>query len=459
MLLDQKTNERPQGSDTEAGTFMNGETESAEASAVDGSDPRFPLGSTVGGRYVLRRMLGRGGAASVFAAEHALVRRPVALKLPHDDPRHREDLHARLRREMSALARVRHPAVVEVVDGGEFDSMPFLAMQLLEGRTLSGLLAARGKLDPDEAIKVGVELASGLAAVHAAGIIHRDVKPSNVFVTRDPANQVRLLDFGTSKVAGDVQSANLTQAGAILGTPEYMAPEALLSLPTADHRVDVYGLGATLYELLAGAVLCEGAMGQILLKLSSSESAPVSDVRKDVPKQLADVIQKSLRRDPNERYRDISEFGSALAACSRRPRETIDVLQGSLSAVGVARAVASGPEQVARPPVETRREHKRAPYVTLACVFSNQRRPIEGRIEDLSEGGVLFVSEETSGQGEVVRLRFALPVSGRILDVAARTCWNRAYRRTRATGFEFQELPAPAREEIARYITLMMSGR
>lgn len=434
-------------------TAANQEAEPTEPPAVDGPNSRFPLGSTVGGRYLLKRVLGRGGAASVFAAEHVVVRRQVALKLPHDDALNKEDLYARLRREMFALARVRHPVVVEVVDGGEIDSMPFMAMQLLEGRTLAGLLVARGRLAPDEVIKIGVELASGLAAVHAAGIIHRDVKPSNVFVTRDPANQVRLLDFGTAKVFDDVRTVSLTQAGAILGTPEYMAPEALLSLATADHRVDVYGLGATLYELLAGTVPCEGAMGQILMKLSSSEHPVLEELRKDVPKRLAEVIGKSLRRDPSERQQEISVLGAELAACATQPLATIDVLHGS--ARGVGQVPGATPDKAAPPPVETRREHARAPYVTLASVLSSQRKRIDGRIEDVSEGGVLFVSEETTNQGEVVRLRFALPVSGRILDVEARTRWNRAYRHTRATGFEFQDLPAPAREEIQRYVALM----
>lgn len=431
---------------------MNEDEESPQSRAVDGSDLRFPLGSTVGGRYVLRRMLGRGGAASVFAAEHAFVKRPVALKLPHDDPKQRSDLHERLRRETSALAQVRHPAIVDVIDGGEIDSMPFLAMQLLEGRTLSGLLTARGRLDPDEVVKIGVELASGLAAAHAAGIIHRDVKPSNVFVTRDLANQVRLLDFGTVKFSGDPNRAGLTQSGAILGTPEYMSPEALLSLPTADHRADQYSLGVTLYELLAGAVPVEGAIGQILMRLSTSEPAHLSDVRKEVPKALADVIQKSLRREVGERYRDMSEFCAALSVCSARPRESIDVLLGSSR--GRAQHPEAKPSPGAPAPVEKRREHARAPYVTLACVYS-KHRPIDGRIEDVSEGGVLVVSGEAVSQGDLVRLRFALPLSGRIVDVSAVTRWNRAYRGTRAIGFEFQDLPPVAREEIRRYVTLM----
>lgn len=431
---------------------MSAAVEGPESHAVDGADPRFPLGATVADRYVLKRVLGRGGAASVYAAEHTLVRRPVALKIPIDDSRQREDLHARLRRETSVLARVRHPAVVDVVDGGEIDSMPFLAMQLLEGRTLSGLLAARGKLDADEVVKIGVELAAGLAAVHDAGVIHRDVKPSNVFVTRDPANQLRLLDFGTAKLFDDVKTAGLTQAGAILGTPEYMAPEALLSLPNADHRVDVYSLGVTLYELLAGTVPCEGAIGQLLMRLTSSETPQLFDVRKDVPKPLADVVQRCLRRDPGDRFQNMSELGAALASCSRRPRETIDVLSGSPR--GRAQASPSAPNGEAAA-VEKRREHARAPYVTLACIFRKDRPAIDGRIEDISEGGVLVVSEDTCSQGEVVRLRLALPVSGRVVNVAATTRWNRAYRGTRATGLEFQDLTDAAREEIRRYVTLM----
>jgi serine/threonine protein kinase len=423
----------------------------SESHDVDGSDLRFPIGTTVGGRYVLRRMLGRGGAASVLAAEHVVVKRPVALKLPLDDATQREMLHERLRRETSALAKIRHPVVVDVLDGGEIDGMPFLAMQLLEGRTLSGLLAARGRLDPDEVVKIGVELASGLASVHAAGIVHRDVKPSNVFITRDAANQVRLLDFGTVKFTDDDGTAGLTQSGAILGTPEYMAPEALLSLPNADHRADVYSLGVTLYELLAGAVPVEGAIGQILMKLSSSEPAFLCDVRKDVPKPVAEVVQKCLRREAGERHGDMTELGVALAACSTTPRESIDVLRGSPRP---ARTGDQKPAPGTATPVEMRREHARAPYVTLACVYS-KHRPLDGRIEDLSEGGVLVVSNETSSQGEIVRLRFALPLSGRVVDVSALTRWNRAYRGTRATGYEFQDLPPAARDEIRRYVSLM----
>src|SRR5258706_1265913 len=129
------------------------------------------IGTVIDGRYVLRRVLGRGAAACVFAAEHLVVRRPVAIKLAHADAARRESRYARLRRETEALSRVRHLSIVDAIDAGESDGAPFLVMPLLEGRTLSGLITSRGRLDPEEVIKLGVELAHGLGAVHRAGLI------------------------------------------------------------------------------------------------------------------------------------------------------------------------------------------------------------------------------------------------------------------------------------------------
>ncbi|HEX4339806.1 MAG TPA: serine/threonine-protein kinase [Polyangiaceae bacterium] len=484
---------------------------------MGGPTSQLPPGTVVAGRYVLKRMLGHGGAASVYAAEHVVVKRSVALKLPHVDVDMRELLFARLRRETKALASVRHPVIVDVIDGGDTKGVPFLAMQLLDGRTLTGLLAARGSLDADTVVKIGVQLASGLAAVHAAGIVHRDVKPANVMITREPSNQVRLVDFGVAKLPGtvDIVDNNLTQAGAILGTVEYMAPEALLGQPNNDHRADQYSLGVTLYECATGNVPFEGGLGQVLLSITTQDPTPLTSVRFDIPKALSDVIHRCLARDPDKRYASMAELSVALAACANRKLDTIDVLGDArgrvapplppsrvraqpgtagvppapprepsaaqpAAAPGQARAVpalvvpalvvpaAAPPQQQAAPPAaaaqqpppEARRAVARAPYVTLATLHRDSTsNPIDARIEDISEGGVLLVASEACAQGDVVRLRFATPMSGRMIEVPAIARWSRSSRGTRATGLEFQNLSEPTRAEIRQYVALMGNAK
>ncbi|HEX4355735.1 MAG TPA: serine/threonine-protein kinase [Polyangiales bacterium] len=419
-------------------------------------DP-FPLGARVGGRYELRRVLGRGGAAVVFAAEHVLIRRSVALKLPLATPELRELLAARLRRETEALARVRHPAVVNVVDAGESDGIPFLAMELLEGRTLSGLIAARGRLQADEVVKVGIELAAGLSAVHAAGLIHRDVKPANVLVTRSAVQQLHLCDFGIAKLQGPTEALDqkLTQSGAILGTPEYIPLEAFLYTPEADHRVDVYALGVTLFECLTGSVPVEGQVAQILMRLSSAPMPAAIDVRPDVPKRLSDVVARCLAK-PAARFSTMDELAAALRDCSDRPLDALDLLRAdkpSLTAAVVPRA--SKPQE----PVEARRTYARAPYVTLATLQRGTGPASDARIEDLSEGGVLLITTTPYAIGDSVRLRFGLPISGKVITTRATVRWSRTARGAPATGLEFDELPDLGRAEIKQYIALMGNAR
>jgi len=491
----------------------------AETPVTPSGASQLQPGTIVAGRYVIRRVLGHGGAASVYAAEHVVVKRALALKLPHVDVDMREMLFARLRRETKALAAVRHPVIVDVIDGGDTKGVPFLAMQLLEGRTLTGLLAARGSLDPDSVVKIGVQLASGLAAVHAAGIIHRDVKPANVIITREPSNQVRLVDFGVAKLPGavDLVDTNLTQSGAILGTVEYMAPEALLGQPNVDFRADQYSLGVTLYECATGGVPFDGGLGQVLLRVTTSEPTPLTSLRFDIPKALSEVIHRCLARDPENRFSSMAELSVALAACANRKLDTIDVLGDARGRVAPplppsrARAQPAAPASPTAPaspspasasttslpavstpaksrsipnlqlpqppaspapavsqpspatpqqPVEARRRVARAPYVTLATLHRDATsNPIDARIEDISEGGVLVVANEACAQGDVVRLRFATPMTGRMIEITATSRWSRSSRGTRATGFEFQNLSEQTRQEIRQYVALMTSGK
>ena len=234
-------------------------------------------GSRFDDRYVLHRLLASGGGANVYASEHAFTKRKVAIKIPHAAT---PITRARMEREIEAVGRARGEGVVEMLDAGERDGVPYVVFELLEGRTLAGLLAARGKLDIPAVQKVGVELARVLERCHLRGVIHRDVKPSNVFVSPGALNQLTLLDFGIARLVEDASHhEKLTQENALLGTPEYMAPESLLASPTVDHRVDVYGLGVTLYECLTGTVPFDGQYADILQKLANEPPRPVRELR------------------------------------------------------------------------------------------------------------------------------------------------------------------------------------
>ncbi|HKU37521.1 MAG TPA: serine/threonine-protein kinase [Polyangiales bacterium] len=428
--------------------------EASSQSHAGAYDP-LSLGALVAGRYELRRILGRGGAAVVYAAEHVLIRRPAAIKLPLVHPDLRELLCARLRREIGALAHVRHPAIVDIIDAGEWEGLPFLAMELLEGRSLSSLIAARGRLQPDAVIKIGMELAAGLAAVHEAGFVHRDVKPDNVLITRSSVNQVHLCDFGIARLRTQYEPAEqkLTASGAILGTPEYMPLEALVCAPEADHRVDVYALGVTLFECLTGTLPCDGPIARMLVKLSTQTLPTAISLRPDVPPMLSEIIACCLAQDPNARFNNMSALASALASCSRRAPDAQDLLTTQAPAPQPAPNVLAPAPTAAQP--QARRVHARAPYVALATLQRSAGPALDARIEDLSEGGVLMVVREGYTQGEHLRLRFSLPISGRVLALPAVVRWVRSARGTPVIGLEFRELPEAARSEIRQYVSLM----
>jgi serine/threonine protein kinase/Tfp pilus assembly protein PilZ len=411
------------------------------------SDPLL-LGAVVDERYALRRVLGRGAAAVVFAAEHLRVKRPVALKLPLSDV----DLHAvlclRMRREIEALSRVRHHAIVDALDAGEHEGMPYLVMELLEGRTLAGLIAARGRLSADETIKVGVALAEGLAAVHAADLVHRDVKPLNVLLTHSQWRQVHLCDFGIAKLRTEEDAAaRLTAQGAFVGTLEYMPLEALGAEEPAP-TVDVYSLGVTLFECLTGTVPVEGTLGRIVSRLATGPLPAVTELRPDVPPGLSAIVARCLSPRAQERYDSALDLALELRACAGVAPEAVDLLRGGARAPA-AQPVAPGSEP------SSRRNFARAPFVTLASLQRGAEAASTARVEDISRGGLLVLCKVAYTAGDAMLVRFALPISGRVISVPSVVRWARPARHGIATGLEFKELSEPARDEIDRYVALM----
>lgn len=415
------------------------------------------VGTIVDRRYRLKREIARGAAGAVYEAVHLYTRRSVAVKLLNAAHINVEETRIRLLREAAAMASVRHPGVAQVLDAGELDVLgPYVVMELLEGRTLQGILAVRQRIGVHETVQIGRQIGEALAAAHAHGVIHRDIKPSNLFVARDETGRevCKIIDFGIARDQGDHRK--LTMHGAVLGTPEYMAPEQMLGQSEIDGRVDVYAVGATLYECLSGAVPFEGNYAEVLLKSATQPLAPIRAKNPTVPAELVSVVEKALAREVGDRYASMVAFLEALSQI--QVPDTGASLLGLRPPRPVARAASPTKPQLpaaGAPEVDQRRRFGRAPYVTPVRVLRPNGKVVEGRSEDISAGGLLVVISAPCEANEIVKVRFALPGSGRIVEVSAVTKWVRNTRGTEAVGFEFNQIAADSRAAIEHYVTAM----
>jgi WD40 repeat protein len=262
------------------------------------------------GSYRVLQVLGQGGMGVVFRAEDPQLRRPVALKAMLPILAATAGARQRFLREAQAAAAVRHDHVVTIFQVGEDRGVPFLAMELLEGESLEDRVQREGRLPVGEVLRIGREIAEGLAAAHKRGLIHRDIKPANVWLEPE-TGRVKLLDFGLARAAGDTQ---LTQQGAIVGTPAYMAPEQAQSQPV-DARCDLFSLGAVLYRLATGQVPFKGndTLG-ILMSLAMDSPAPACMVNLEVPDGLSQLIELLLSKDPAGRPASARDVVAALRA-------------------------------------------------------------------------------------------------------------------------------------------------
>jgi serine/threonine-protein kinase len=256
------------------------------------------------GRYRIEAELGRGGMGVVYRAHDPTLDRPVALKVLSAALVREPEFRDRFLREARALARVEHPNIVRVNDAGEDAGQPFFAMEFVEGQSVQELAEARGSFPVPEALDVVRQAAQGLDAAFAVGIIHRDIKPSNL--VRDSTGRIRVLDFGLARVPST--RSDLTAAGQLLGTPHYMAPEQA-SGEAADHRSDIYALGATLYYLLTGTVPFDAPTPLAVLQKHISAPLPrVREKRPDVPAAVAALLERLLAKDPAARPQNYHEL-------------------------------------------------------------------------------------------------------------------------------------------------------
>lgn len=303
----------------------------------------------IGGRYRLECELGHGGMGSVWAAIHAVTGRPVALKFLRADLAHRREASARLLREARAAVSVSHPNVIEVYDIFDLeDGTPVMVMQLLHGETLGKYLGREAPLSLTNALDLLGPVVSAVGTAHERGVIHRDLKPDNVFLSEElGARRVRVLDFGIAKlaVANVTGNPTITRTGAALGTPCYMAPEQAFGESDVDHRADVWAIGAMLYEALSGARPVEGSnLGQVVKSLMTQAITPISVMAEDVPERLAELVMRMLAREREERPDDLREvfdvFREYSAQAAPEFGEPLTALEASNSGTGPDRTEA-----------------------------------------------------------------------------------------------------------------------
>jgi serine/threonine-protein kinase len=273
------------------------------------SDPR--VGTELAG-YRIQELVGRGGMGVVYRALDVRLDRRIALKLLAADLAEDDRFRARFLREARLAAAIEHPNIIPVYEAGEADGVLYLAMRYVEGMDLGELLAPGRPLDPERALALLTPIAAALDAAHVRGLVHRDVKPSNVLIAGDSEDGVFLCDFGLSKRATSL--SGLTAADQLLGTMHYVAPEQIEGRPV-DGRADVYALGAVLFEAFAGRTPYPRDTDVAVLWAHMQEPPPaVTALRPELPSGLDEVLVRALAKDPSERYATASELVDAARA-------------------------------------------------------------------------------------------------------------------------------------------------
>lgn len=365
------------------------------------------------GRYDVLRLIFEGGAVQVHEVVHRATGRRLAAKTLRADASAQPALRDRLRREGRALAAARHPNVVDVIDAGVCPSWgQFLVLELVEGRSLDGILAARGTLPAADAVGVAAQVASALGVGHARGVVHGDVRPRNIVVARreDGVEVVKLLGYGLAQLAAPAGQAAPSDA-----------PEIL---PAGDVR----GLATTIFEALAGEP-----------PAAATFAAQSTTLAGRLGNDVAAALSAGLETDPAKQLRDPRQFVERLARAAA-------VVVGATSLLGLPNARASD-----TPP---RRVYPRAAYRAPVRVTIGNLS-IDGHVSDISEGGVQVISPQSAPTGVAARLKMALPLLGDMVTVDAKVRWGRAAKGLAAIGLEFENLPDHARAAIVEYVRLM----
>ena len=310
---------------------------------LDDSTPPLSAASAAGifaegsrfGAYVIGPCIGHGGMARIYRAEHEGLCRQVALKVLTDGVEPGTEGRARFLREARIAAAIKHPNVVNIFDIGVENQVPYLVMELLVGQDLESLLASHGALSEHTIIDIMVPVVAGLVAVHDAGVVHRDLKPGNIFLSKGLGDDVepKLLDFGISKAMGADKMRLTSTQGLLMGTPLYMSPEALLGTEMSAAS-DQYSLGVVLYECATGVnPFISDSVAETARRVTTGQYTPISEQAIRPSRRLQAIIERMMSLDPKERYRDMRALGQELLTLAgQRTRITWGLTFGEVAA-------------------------------------------------------------------------------------------------------------------------------
>ena len=322
------------------------------------------VGSIIAERYHVLKKLGEGGMGQVYLAEHVKMGRKSAVKVMNPGMVNDADAISRFNREAANASRINHPNVAGIYDFGETaEGLIYLAMEFIEGESLTSLVEKSGALPPMRAADIAKQAADGLQVAHDMGIVHRDLKPDNIMIAknRDGSDCVKVVDFGIAKAAGS-ENQKVTKTGLVVGTPEYMSPEQLAG-DKLDGRSDIYSLALVAYNMLTGTLPFEGETAQesMIMRLTD-DPRPLALTKPDTswPADVQAVMGKALQRKRDDRYRSAAEFGTALfVAVERMPKQSP---AGATQMIGAADGATA---MIAAPP-KTRLDASAAASVPVA---------------------------------------------------------------------------------------------
>jgi serine/threonine-protein kinase len=264
------------------------------------------IGTLFDGRYRILRKLGSGGMANVYLAEDEDLGRRVAIKILNDRYANDEGFTERFRREAKSAAALSHPNIVSIYDRGESEGRPYIAMEVIEGRSLKELILASGSLPIGEAVDYAKQILSALRFAHRHGIIHRDIKPHNILLGHE--NRLKVTDFGIARYG----PSQMTEVGSIMGTAQYLSPEQARGAPVTASS-DLYSAGIVLYEMLTGKTPFTGETPiEIAMKHLNEPPRPPSELRPEISPELDQIVLRALAKDPHERYESAEEFSADL---------------------------------------------------------------------------------------------------------------------------------------------------